>query len=330
MNRHMCAHTQPDTPARPLTTAGSLGHDVQLWPRFTPGLLQLTLGAVGDPVRAAHLQEGCQGRCGRPRPLPHCPVGVGGGGLTGLLRVLWQLKSQTHGPSSESSSQMPPRCRHSSCPHSPCSPEPEPPEPHSAAGRRPGHLGVPAEAGAQQPTPAAPEPTLLTRPHPGLLYLHLLLAGRLAELAGTAVGHAVAATHGAGRRALAPGTHAPPRRAHGPEGAHCVSAGLCRRRGRVGGQLILGGGGTGPQPAGRPQPRSPQGPAEATCRPIWRVQACTCSSHSLAYVRPSEPHTGWAEATHSEGHTQRPVSASHRAPKRHCPQRSGEEAPSPR
>lgn len=31
-----------------------------------------------------------------------------------------------------------------------------------------------------------------------------------------------------------------------------------------------------------------------------------------------------------EGHTQRPVSASHRAPKRHWPQRSGEEAPSPR
>lgn len=78
-----------------------------------------------------------------------------------------------------------------------------------------------------------------------------------------------------------------------------------------------------------PRPHSRQCPAEATCRLIWCVQAWTCSSHSLAYVCPSEPHTGWAEATHSEGHTQRPVSASHRAPKRHCPHRSGEGALSP-
>lgn len=68
---------------------------------------------------------------------------------------------------------------------------------------------------------------------------------------------------------------------------------------------------------------SRQCPAEATYRLIWCVQAWTCSSHSLAYVCPSEPHTGWADSTHSEGHTQRPVSTSHRDPKRHCPHRSG-------
>lgn len=73
-----------------------------------------------------------------------------------------------------------------------------------------------------------------------------------------------------------------------------------------------------------PTAHSRQCPAEVTCRLICCVQAWTCNSHSLAYVRPSEPHTGWAKATHSEGHTQRPVSASHKAPKRHCPQRSEE------
>ena len=179
-----CACMQPNTPTRSLTMAGSLGHDMQLWLRFTPGLLQLTLRAVGDSIRAAHLGKWHQGRCGWPWPPPRCPIRARlEGMLTGLLSMPWQLKPQTHGPSSESSSQMPPRCRHSSGSHSPSSPEPEPPEPHSATGRRPGHLGVPAEAGAQQPTSAAHQHTLLTRPSPGLLNLCLLLTGSLTELA---------------------------------------------------------------------------------------------------------------------------------------------------
>lgn len=82
------------------------------------------------------------------------------GGLTGLLRTPWQLKSQTHGPSSESSSQMPPRCRHRSCSHSLSSPEPEPPEPHSAVGRGLAHPGVLVKAGAQRTIPVAPELSL--------------------------------------------------------------------------------------------------------------------------------------------------------------------------
>lgn len=249
-----------------------------------------------------------------------------GGGLTRLLRTPWQLKPQTHGPSSESSSQMPPYCRHSSCSHSPSSPEPEPPEPHSAVGRGLVTRVVLVGAGAQADHSGCATPTLLTRPRPGLLDLSLLLAGGLAELTGTGVGDTVAAAHGAGRGALTPGAHTLPRHAHGTKGAHRVSTGLCRGQNPAGSA----------DPAGRCgdtvplHPHSRQGPSEATCRLIWRVQAWTCSSHSLAYVFPSEPHTGWARATHSEGHTQCPVSASHTAPKRHCPQRSREEAPSPR
>lgn len=150
------------------------------------------------------------------------------GGLTGLLRTPWQLKSQTHGPSSESSSQTPPRCRHRSCSHSPSSPEPEPPEPHSAEGRGPAHPGVLGQAGAQRTIPVAPEPTLLTGPCPGLLDPCLLLAGGLTELACAAVGDAVGAAHGAGQGVLTAGTDTLPSQAQGPEGTYHVSAGLYR------------------------------------------------------------------------------------------------------
>lgn len=85
------------------------------------------------------------------------------GKLTGLLRTFWQLKSQTHGPSSESSSQMPPCCRHSSCSHSLSSPEPEPPEPHSAEGKEDG-VTQRSLSKDQQLTVAAPELTLITWP----------------------------------------------------------------------------------------------------------------------------------------------------------------------
>lgn len=52
--------------------------------------------------------------------------------LTGLLGTLWQVKSQTHGSSSASSSQDPPNVRQRSCSQL-SAPDPEPPEPQSAS-----------------------------------------------------------------------------------------------------------------------------------------------------------------------------------------------------
>lgn len=67
----------PGTPAGPRTSAGSLGHDVQLALGLTPRLLQLTLGAVGDAVGAADLEGRCQ--CGGCGPFPAaCPRGRAG------------------------------------------------------------------------------------------------------------------------------------------------------------------------------------------------------------------------------------------------------------
>lgn len=202
----------------------------------------------------------------REAPAPPSPrQGHGVPGLTGLLRTCWQLKSQTHGPSSESSSQTPPRCWHSSCSHSPSSPEPEPPEPHSAVG---GAVTVCPGPHDQHPTPTA-TPTPLAGSRPGLLDLRLLLARSLAELTDTPVGDAVAAAHGPRWGVLTPRTHTPARQAHGPKGTHHIPTGLC------GGQVFR------QHPRGQfptvpaPHPHSRQCPAEATWRLIWCVQAWT-------------------------------------------------------
>lgn len=161
------------------------------------------------------------------RLLPAQSRGGGVGGLTGLLRTLWQLKSQTQGPSSESSSQTPPCCRQSSCSHSPSSPEPEPPEPHSAAGRSWVTRAACWRPTCGSPGRSVPAPTLLTGPRPGLLDLGLLLTGGLSEMTCTVVGDTVAAAHGTRWGLLTLGAHTSPRQAHRPESTHLVSAGLC-------------------------------------------------------------------------------------------------------
>lgn len=80
-HREQATHTQTE-PVCPLTTAGSLSRDVQFPLQLTPGLLQLALGAVGDPVGATHLEG--RGQRGWPQPLPRGPPGAGGGWGAGV------------------------------------------------------------------------------------------------------------------------------------------------------------------------------------------------------------------------------------------------------
>lgn len=131
-------------------------------------------------------------------------------------------------------------------------------------GKGAGSPGVLGRAGAQKTTAAAPEPTLLAGPCPGLLDLRLLPAGGFTELTRAAVGDAVGPTHGARHGVLTPGTDTLPCQAQRPEGTRHVSTGLYRGRGQAG----LSGpswGRTGPQPSG------PCSPTHGTVQ--WRPRA---------------------------------------------------------